>query len=231
MSLYKDSRDDGVITLIITPSYVADVSVSCISDGGIARDYDIIAYSAAQFLYNVRGLPNDCIEIETPEKIYSATKSEKDGKVSVYLQKCKVLCAKRQENVDGIDLNVSLVSYKNRIYKLTRCAHAEHFSDSSLRTLLRSGLGDSIDGASAYSHNGDEVLVRYLLSEDASASDGLYVLLAVATAVFEGGGSTEALTVKSDNLTLSVGRCPNALSVCDEKCEIYTLNAPDDNFI
>ena len=123
------------------------MAVSCISENGIARDYDIVAYSAAQFLYNVRGLPNDCIEIETPEKIYSATKSEKDGKIAVKLPKCKVLCANKRENIDGIDLNVSLVSYKNRIYKLTRCAHAEHCSDSSLRTLLRSGLGDSIDGA------------------------------------------------------------------------------------
>jgi hypothetical protein len=217
--------------VLITPSFTADVAVNRISDKMIFRNFETVAYCAARFLYDVRGLPNDELEIETPEKIYTVTRDAKSGKIFVKLPKCKQLYTNKQENIDGIALNVSAVSCKDRIYKLTRCANAEHFAHSSLRTLLRSGLGDSIDGVAAYSLNGGDVQVRCILSGDESAVSYLFILLSVASAVFEKESSLDALTVKTNSLTILAVRCGEFISVCDEKCEIYTLVAPDNNFI
>ena len=229
MSSYIDRRDEKIKTLIITPSLVSDIAVNCISEKQITRDYETAAYAAARFLYNVRGLPSDSIEIETSEKIYSVTRNAKNKKTAILLPKCKVICANKAENVGVVDLNVSVFSYKNRIFKITKCARAEHFADSSLRALLRSGIGDSIDGVAAYSCFDGEVYARYLLAKSDSVSDALYLLLSVATAVFEKASVTDELKVKSDGFELSVNRCGEMLSVSDEKCDIYTLGMPDNN--
>ena len=228
---YSDKCDYKVETLIITPSFLADVAVNRLSDIGETRNYEAMAYCAALFLYYVRGLPSDALEIETPEKIYTVTKEEKSGKISINLPKCKQIYTNKREKVDGMTLNVSARSYKNRIYKLVRCAHAEHFSDTSQRALLRSGIEDSIDGVIAYSKEVGAVKLRYVTAGKVCPSDALYVFSAVASAVFDEDFNEDKLTLKTDKLTLSAQRRGEHISLCDENYEIYTLFAPDNNFI
>ena len=155
----------------------------------------------------------------------------KNGKITFNLPKCKQLYANKSEIVDGIQLKVSARSYKDRIFKLIRCADADHFADTSLRSVLRSGIEDSFDGVAAYSLRDCAVRVRYLLSSRGVLSDTIFILSAVATSVFEGDGRGDVLQVKTDNLSVTFRVSGDSLALCDDKSEVYTLFAPDNNFI
>lgn len=230
-SLYTALLGEKSTTLVITPSTVADVKVNCLSRKEISLGYEVMAYCAAQFLFTARGLPSDSVDIETPEKIYTVCKDLKSGKITFDLPKCKQLYANKSEIVDGIQLKVSARSYKDRIFKLIRCADAEHFADASLRSVLRSGIEDSFDGVAAYSLKEGALRVRYLLSARGALSDTIYILSAVATSVFEGEGRSDTLKVKTDNLSVTFRVSGDSLALCDDKSEVYTLFAPDNNFI
>ena len=147
-SLYTALLGEKSTTLVITPSTVADVKVNCLSRKEISPGYEVMAYCAARFLFTARGLPSDSVDIETPEKIYTVCKDLKSGEITFDLPKCKQLYANKSEIVDGIQLKVSARSYKDRIFKLIRCADAEHFCDASLRSVLRSGFLVSYTGVS-----------------------------------------------------------------------------------
>ena len=116
-------------------------------------------------------------------KIKAAFKSRKTRKSEIVLQKCKQLYANKREIVDGIAINVTAWSFKNYIFKLTKCENAEFFSETSLRSFLRNSLEDSVDGVVAYSRKRDEVKVKYLLLNSKDKLSEAYALLAVATEV------------------------------------------------
>ena len=180
-SLYLDKRNENVHTVIITPSYTADVSACCLSREGVGERFcEFAAYCAGVFMYELRGLPNDCLEVETSREINKVTREQKDEFTSIILPKCKVLYSNKRENVDDTELFVSAVSFRDRIFKLVTCTNAEHFSDVALRALLRSGIGDSIDGVAAYSMDDGGADIRYLLRESCSEFDVISAFLTVA---------------------------------------------------
>ncbi len=227
-SRYLDTRDSTVDSVIITPSHGADVSARLVSGNG--RDVtcgELPAFCAGVFLYAVRGLPSSEIEVEASDKIYRITKTLKNRKTSIILPKCKLLYANKRENVDEMETFVSSFSYKNRIFKLVECKYASHFSDANLRTLLRSSIEDSIDGVAAYSLQGSEATVKYILTDPSDASSLLNILLAVATAALSKGVFSPDLTVKYDGGKIRVTLWGDELAVSDEKMEIFTLTAPN----
>ena len=227
-SVYLDERGKGVSTVIITPSYTADVAAYCISKGGTSDHLcELAAYCAGVFMHEFRGLPNDTLDVETSKKIYKVVRGQKDGKSSVILPKCKVLYSNKREIIDETELAVSAVSFKDRIFKLVECVDAKHFSDVSLRALLRSCLGDSVDGVAAYSVEEGGAFVRYLLLDGRDECGGIFVLLTVAHAIFAKSCGMESLTLRTNKDAVSVRRFDDGLAICDERREIYVLSARD----
>ena len=226
-SRYLDTRDKSVDTVIITPSYKADVSANLVTgDGRETSEGELPAFCAGVFLYTKRGIPNEELEVESLGKIYRVIRDSKDGKIAVILPKCKVLYTSKKESVNEIEIFTSAYSYKNYIFKLAECENSRHFADTGLRTVLRNALGDSIDGVAAYSVEKNEASVKFLLAEPQNVGCRLYIFLAIATAVLS-KHPCDSLTVKYDGCRLCVKSHGGELAVFDETLEIFTLSLPD----
>ena len=84
-----------------------------------------------------------------------------NDKRSIKLSECKELFANKRIFVDYIPLVVTAYSLKSMTIAVTKCKNASLFSQSSLRSLLRSSEEGIFDGAMAYSLDGENVAFRY----------------------------------------------------------------------
>ena len=226
-SRYLDKRDTSVRTVIITPSHKADVCAHLVErEHQDTYPPELSAFCAGVFMYIVRGYPGDEIEVETKDEIYRVVRDIKTEKISIVLPKCNVLYTNKREKLDDIELLLSAFSYKNYIFKLTECKNICHFSDANLRTLLRSSLGDSIDGVAAYSVKETEAFIKILLLDEGERSSKIYILLAALTAAIA-KTSSQALTLTYDGGRVCVGFLHGNLLLSDEELKTFKLSAPD----
>ena len=84
-----------------------------------------------------------------------------NDKRSIKLSECKELFANKRIFVDYIPLVVTAYSLKSMTIAVTKCKNASLFSQSSLRSLLRSSEEGIFDGAMAYSLDGENLSFRY----------------------------------------------------------------------
>lgn len=226
-SRYLDLRDSLSSTVIVTPSHTADVVAEPVPrDGKYMSSDEVTAFCAGAFLYNVRGLPSEEIEVETPGGVYRISRCSKTDKISIILPKCKVLYTKKKEIIDEIEIFVSAFSYKNYIFKVCECKNSAFFADANLRALLRSSIEDSIDGVAVYSIEKDEVLVKLLPSDMQSGSLRLYALLATATAALS-RSSSKCLTLTYGGGCVCVEIRHDEILLSDKTLRMFKLSAPD----
>jgi hypothetical protein len=137
-----------------------------------------------------------------------------------------VLYTNKEEKLDNIRVISSVFSYKNYIFKLTECKNACHFSDANFRALLRTSIGDSIDGVAAYSVSDGEAFAKSLLSDEKKRGSWLYILLSVITAAIPKAQS-QSLTLTYDGGQVAAGFSCGNLILSDKELKTFKLSAPD----
>lgn len=156
-------------------------------------------------------------------KIKVAFKSVKRDKNEIILPKCKRLYANKREIVDEMPISVTAWSFKSYIFKLTKCEDAKFFSDSALRSFLRNSLGDSVDGAAAYSYAMEGVRLKYLLLNPKDELSEAYIFLAAATQVFSEKANIKKTVIRLGDKEISVRQNEDFLVISKRECDFFNF--------
>lgn len=219
---FLDKRDKNVKAVFLYPSEKADVSIeSYLSNGEKFYGYELSSIAASIFITEVRGLPLDEVSVETPCGIFEIKRVGSLLKYGIVLEKCKLIYTNKPVYVDEIEALVTAFSYKNNIYRATKCENLSLFDTNYLNSLLLSNGEGCIDGAIVYSQEGNNIDMRCCFIDE-RPSDVIYSAIGVAQ-----------LVPKKDNGLINIAHSPRSrlfVMFCDGRAvlgvndyEVYTL--------
>ena len=203
----RPAKESTSVRVILRPSLSADVRIDVLDCFSSQRKrYTAPAMAAAIFMTEIRGLPLDQIDIETPSIILSVVK--KDRKLSIIAPKCKLMLSKHPVLACGEETLVTLVSddLDGKIYAVYECDSLASVDQTLLRALSFSSLGEPVAGAVAVCRSNRIPEAR---AHVVSATEEQLLILATATACATGisslliGGSEFAFSRTAGRLTVT----------------------------
>ena len=147
-----EDKTNGEFFVTLSPSLKYDIYATIISQAEDTRHpYPLAAYSAAVFLWRVRGLPLDALEVETPVGVFKAALSGIDGKYEILLPKCKQLYSKSDKILKNVPTKTAKIKLGDDELRAFLCQDSDCVSDEVLRALSCSDNGERLIGALALS--------------------------------------------------------------------------------
>lgn len=152
--------EEGAIKVALLSDSEADFRIECFDKNNFRpREPHLVLAALSCFFSRVRGYPDMSLEIAYRDKVTKLALDKYNGyKFSVNGGKCKNICAKTVDFLDGVTVRCDILQTPD-ICALLLCDDVDHYSIERLR-LLYDRLGSSGVKSLAALSDGDKLRIR-----------------------------------------------------------------------
>ncbi len=181
MKASKNRESSGNVSILLSPSLSADVSVTLPASSAVDPALDAeAALCAGAFILRRRGLPLEEVIVEINGRIYTVISEENGNKIGVLTAKCKELFTKKPIFIENTELLISDCLLGKIRIRLLESSDIDLISENILRMLLYREETGGADVAAAFSR--DKCKVKMKLAENSKSTSAPDTAAAIAVA-------------------------------------------------